>query len=394
MTTTAPETTTTITLTASAAHLAEQIGWIARMLPTRPAIPVLTGLRLEATADRVRVSGTDYEVWASADLDTDTTGEGMTVLPGRLLAGLLTKLPPSRMVTITIAPDQARIDCGPTRCTLRTLPAEDYPAPPEPPTAVGQTDAAELSAAVDQVVVAASTDPTLPMLTGVRTTLTETGIVLTATDRYRVAQQRVAWEPTLDHDQDENAEAPTLLVPAVTLSQAAKAMTGTVTLGIETGQQGRVDQFSLSDATRRLSTRLLDGDFPATAPFLERTRSDAQVTVTVETAELAAAIGRVRLFAADSTPIRITIEEEGLVVRAGVDGEEGSEDVPATVDGPGLPIAFNPGLLLDAVTGARAERVRLAIAETERPVLCTPDLGGDAYEHLIMPIRLGAARAA
>ncbi|MFE3457410.1 DNA polymerase III subunit beta [Nocardiopsis aegyptia] len=379
----------TITITATAAVLSDQVGWAARLLPARPAIPVLAGLRLDITTDRVRVSATDYEVWASADVDADTEGEGVAVLPGRLLAGLLAKLPPLQMVTITITPDRARICCGPTRATLLTLPAEDYPTPPQAPAAVGRTDAAELARAVDQVVVAASTDPTLVALTGVHTTLTEDGIVMCASDRYRITRQSVAWEPVLDQDDGDD---PVLLVPAAALSQAAKAMTGTVSIATATDRTGRMDQLSLSDDTRRLSTRLLDCDFPATTPYLDRARQDAQLTVSVEAAELAGALDRVKLFAAADTPIRIAITDEGLAVRAGDDGDAGSEDVPAKVDGQGLQVAFNAPFLLTALTSARAERVQMAISEADRPVLLTPD-DGDGYQYLVMPIRLGSASA-
>ncbi|KOX18066.1 DNA polymerase III subunit beta [Nocardiopsis sp. NRRL B-16309] len=380
----------TITITATAAVLSDQVGWAARLLPARPAIPVLAGLRLDITADRVRVTATDYKVWASADVDADTEGEGVAVLPGRLLAGLLAKLPPLQMVTITIAPDRARISCGPTRATLLTLPAEDYPTPPEPPPVVGRTEAADLSAAITQVAVAASTDPTLVSLTGVHTTLAEGGIVVCASDRYRVTRQSVAWEPVLDQ---EDGDEPVLLVPAATLSQAAKAMTGTVSIATATDDTGRLDQLSLSDDVRRLSTRLLDGDFPATTPFLERARQDARLRVSVEAAELAGAVDRVRLFAAADTPIRIAINDEGLVVRAGDEGDAGSEEVPAKVDGEGLQVAFNAPFLLTALANARSERVQMAMSEADRPVLLTPDADGDGYQYLVMPIRLGSASA-
>ncbi|RKS10005.1 DNA polymerase-3 subunit beta [Nocardiopsis sp. Huas11] len=380
----------TITITATAAVLSDQVGWAARLLPARPAIPVLAGLRLDISTDRVRVTSTDYEVWASADVEADTEGEGVAVLPGRLMAGLLAKLPPLQMVTITIGPDRARITCGPTRATLLTLPAEDYPTPPPAPAAVGRADAAELAGAVDQVVVAASTDPTLAALTGVHTTLAEDGIVMCASDRYRVARQSVAWEPVLD--QEDGAD-PVLLVPAAALSQAAKAMTGTVSIATATDDTGRLDQLSLSDDTRRLSTRLLDGDFPRTDSFLERARQDAQLRVTVEAAHLAAAVDRVKLFAAADTPIRVAITDEGLEVRAGHDGDAGSEDVPAQVDGEGLQVAFNAPFLLTGLASARTMRMRVAVSATDRPVLFTPDADGDGYQYLVMPIRLGSASA-
>lgn len=48
--------------------LADAVVWTARALPTRPAVPILAGMRLEAT-EQLRLSSFDYEVSAEASLD-------------------------------------------------------------------------------------------------------------------------------------------------------------------------------------------------------------------------------------------------------------------------------------------------------------------------------------
>ena len=42
--------------------LAEAVAWIARSLPSRPVLPVLSGLLLQAAADGLTLSCFDYEV--------------------------------------------------------------------------------------------------------------------------------------------------------------------------------------------------------------------------------------------------------------------------------------------------------------------------------------------
>jgi DNA polymerase-3 subunit beta len=251
---------------------------------------------------------------------------------------------------------------------------------------VGQVEATVLAAAVGQVAPAASTDHTLAVLTGVHTVLGPGGIVLSATDRYRLAQQTVAWEPTLDHDQDQEESARELLVPAATMVQAARAMTGTVQVGVETDQHGEV--FALSDGVRALTTRLLDGDFPRADGFRERAGRGATLTVTVEAAALADAIGRVSLFAERHTPVRIELADDALVVRAGDDGDAGAEAVPAETAGEtGWKVAFHPVLLSEALAGARCERVTLTLTTPEAPILVTPERDGDHGWQILMPIR-------
>jgi len=49
-----------VKLTVEQADLAAAVGYAARSLPGRPPIPVLAGLLLDATDDRLRVSAFDY----------------------------------------------------------------------------------------------------------------------------------------------------------------------------------------------------------------------------------------------------------------------------------------------------------------------------------------------
>jgi len=72
--------------------LADALAWVARALPSRPVVPVLSGLRLEA-GDGLTLSCFDYEVSATAHLDADVAEPGAVLVPGRLLAEITRSLP-------------------------------------------------------------------------------------------------------------------------------------------------------------------------------------------------------------------------------------------------------------------------------------------------------------
>ena len=61
--------------------LAEALAWVARALPTRPVVPVLSGLRLEA-ADGLTLSCFDYEVSATAQIEAEVAEPGTVIVPG------------------------------------------------------------------------------------------------------------------------------------------------------------------------------------------------------------------------------------------------------------------------------------------------------------------------
>src|ERR1700687_72434 len=109
--------------------LAEAVAWIARSLPSRPVLPVLSGLLLQAAADGLTLSCFDYEVSARISIDADVTEPGTVLVPGRLLAEITRSLP-GHPIEVDDK-DDVTLTCGPASFNLVTLPIGEYPRLPE-----------------------------------------------------------------------------------------------------------------------------------------------------------------------------------------------------------------------------------------------------------------------
>lgn len=376
------------TLTASAGHLADRIGWVATHTNPNSVLPVLAGVHLAITADGTVATAGDLDTWARADLDIDADGQGEVLVPGRLFASLLATLPPGRMVTLAISGDRVTVSCGATQASIRTLPVEDFPTLPAWPDRLGEMAAADLAEATRQVVDAADTDPACPGMCGIELTLSETGAMVTATDRYRFALATAPWTPVLANDDQEHKA----LVPAVLLNQAAKAMAKAgeqLGVGLATGE-GTADVLALYGEGLRLCTRLISSQTVGW-DRAQRFLPEMDTEITVAAADLVDAIKRVGLFAARGTAVRITITPGGLVVSAGADDESAaSEEVDAQVDTDQdeIKLAVRPDYLLLALTTPRCERMRLSLGPVDRPLLVrTDDDEETGYMHIVMPIR-------
>ncbi|MFF5638271.1 hypothetical protein [Streptomyces sp. NPDC012825] len=70
------------------ADLAAAVGYAARTLPSRPSAPVLAGLLLDATGDRLRGRAFDYDVSPDTTVPATVTKPGRALVPGRLLADI------------------------------------------------------------------------------------------------------------------------------------------------------------------------------------------------------------------------------------------------------------------------------------------------------------------
>ncbi len=369
--------------------LADAVTWAARSLSTRPTMPVLAGLLLAIEGEQLTVSGFDLEASTEVDLDVSAGEDGQALVSGRLLADITKALPP-HPVDVTLDGSRLSIVCGAARFTLPTMPVEDYPRLPSMPTTAGTVDSAAFATAVSQVAIAAGRDDTLPMLTGVRLEIDGSRITLAATDRYRLAVRELDWTP-----ENPSAEPAQVLVPARTLSDAAKSLSHsyTMTLALSAGGAGEgIIGFAGTTNGRasRATTRLLDATFPAYRSLLpSEWSSTAEITV----APLVEAVRRVALVADRNTPVRLEFSPDGLSLSAGGDDEgRAEENLEVGYDGDAITTAFNPQFLLDGLAALTASSARLLFTSPNKPVVLRPDAAdADAageYTYVMMPVRL------
>jgi len=374
--------------------LAESVAWAARSLPTRPSVPVLAGLLLEAAAqgsDRgeLRLSGFDYETSARAALPADVVDEGRALVSGRLLADICRSLP-AHQVEITLDGQRVSLTCGSARFTLQTMPVEDYPALPGMPETAGTVPSEAFAHAVAQAVAAAGRDDMLPLLTGVRVEIAGARISLMATDRFRASLVEMDWSPGRS-DIDTHA-----LIPARVLNDTAKSLTSGPQVGVALADPGAAEgligfQGDVGGGARRTTTRLLDGEFPRVRQLFA---SDPTTNVWVETAALVESLRRVSLVAERNTPVRLAFESDQVLLEAGSGDEaQASESLPVHLTGEPLSIGFNPGYLLDGLGVVDAPWCHLAFTQPTRPVSIAgaPEQGADPdldFRYLLMPLRL------
>jgi len=369
--------------------LSDAVAWAARSLPTRPSVPVLAGLLVEATAEGLVLSGFDYETSARATLPAAVSDEGRALVSGRLLADICRSLP-ARPVDVTMEGTKVSLVCGPARFSLQTMPVEDYPTLPDMPTSTGLVKADAFSAAVAQAVAAAGRDDMLPLLTGVRLEIEGDTVALMATDRFRASLREMSWFPERS---DVSTQA---LVPARVLADMAKSLTAGTEVTVALGSTGSGDgiigfEGVVGEGSRRTTTRLLEGEFPRVRQLFA---TQPQTRVWVETAALIESVKRVSLVAERNTPVRLSFSSGQVVLEAGSGDEaQATESVEAQVDGDDVSIGFNPQYLLDGLGVVHRPWTHLAFAQHTRPAAMAgaQESGADPeldFRYLLMPVRL------
>lgn len=367
---------------------ADAVAWAARSLPTRPSVPVLAGLLIEATDDGLVLSSFDYETSARATLSADVSEEGRALVSGRLLADICRSLP-AKPIEMVIDGSRVSLTCGSARFSLQTMPVEDYPTLPDMPTATGTVTSEAFAHAVAQAVTAAGRDDMLPVLTGVRIEIDGSQISLLATDRFRLSHRELGWSP---HTPDDTFAA---LVPAKVLGDTAKSLTaGTdVTIALSTGGTGEgIIGFegAAAGGVRRTTTRLLDGEFPKVRSLFP---AEHQTVARVDKAALIESVKRVALVAERNTAVQLQFSDGVLTLDAGSGDEaQASESIQADIEGADITTGFNPQFLLDGLGAIDESVVELAFTQASKPVVLTGShaepQAGETFRYLLMPRRL------
>jgi DNA polymerase-3 subunit beta len=356
--------------------LVEALGTASRAVATRGgALPVLSGVRVEVAGDRLGVVGTDLDLVIQVETTVAGGRDGVAVVPARLISDIVRALEPGA-VTVEAEDDEVRITAGRSQFAVRMLPVNEFPRLPVSSGDAVTIPAEGLADALRQVVRAASSEDSRPILTGVLLAAEQDGLRMVATDSYRLAMRDMPGTSVLREGQQ-------VLVPSRALAELQRLLGGASgDVRLRLGEHDAT--FELGRA--RLTTRLIDGEFPNYRQLIPASSPNRLI---VGKEPLLDAVRRVKLLVRDTTtPVRIALRPDGIELSV-VSQEVGqaSEDVDAKYEGAEMTVAFNPAYLIDGVEGVVGDEVLLETVDALKPA--TVRAGeGDGYLYLLMPVRI------
>lgn len=353
--------------------LVDALGAAGRASTTRNVLPVLSGVRLALEGDALQITGSDLELTITVSIEVSGAGDGVVVLPAKLAADIVRHFEPGAIV-VDATGDRPRVSGGRSEFFLNAMPADEYPSRPE---SVGESvtlDAGDLAEGLRQVVKAASRDDSRPVLTGVLMTAEDEGLRLVSTDSYRLAVRDLPDAAVLRPGQK-------VLVPSRALDEVARILDSDSRVTLVLGENDVT--FELGGL--HVSTQLIQGDFPDYRKLIPTTRPPALV---IGRQALMDALRRVKLMAAEHTPVRLTMQPGLIELRTvNTDLGEAVEELDAKYDGEELVVAFNPEYLLNGLEVTPGDEVSLESTDASKPAMLRGVDSGD-FLYLLMPVRV------
>lgn len=364
------------------AALADAVAWTTRVIDSRPSNPILAGIRLEAADGMLQLSAFNYEISARHHIEAGVDEPGTILVLGKLLADITKSLPAER--TYLVANDTTlTITSGKSTFTMQLMPNAEYPDLPQMPQQLGQVDAPTFVQAVSQACVAVSREENRPVLTGVRMQFEGDKVVLTSTDRFRLARATFSWSP------QDPAVNTTTLVRGSLLRDISRSLDErqNLTLDFDTESPSLL---GFENAGRASTSQLIDGEFPA----VDRLFADEYpIQAVIDKQSLIGAIKRVALVTERNAPIRMVFSGNELTLSAGaVDEAQAKEIIDIDMDGDDITVAFNPSYLIEGLSAISEPYVRMKLTTAVKPVEFNGQQEADSdesmdYRYLLVPMR-------
>jgi DNA polymerase-3 subunit beta len=360
--------------------LAEALGLVISVVPSRTPKPVLRCVRIAAGAKDVTISATNLEVGLNYRVsEVQVEREGEVVVEANHLADIVRES--SEDVLVLEAKDSTcEIRGSDSRFTIYGQDPKQYPKVPS--LDEGEADLTisleQLQAGIQQSLFATAKESSRYAINGVLWEVKGKKLLLVATDGRRLARCRVDLEKALKQE----ADAPKIIVPAKTMALLEKLTAhDTESVAVKLVD----NQVLIRCANVVISSNLVEGNFPKYEDIIP-TDYDKKLSLTRE-ATLSGVRRAALLTSEESKGIKLSVGKQALVF-SGSSPEAGAAEISMPIEYGGEPIdiGFNPQFLVDVLRVMRTEEFELELGQPDRPGLikCGPD-----FLYVLMPINLG-----
>ena len=354
---------------------------VGRAVANRTTLPITQNVLIATDQGRLRLTATNLEVAISTWIGSTVQEEGEITVPARLLTDFVGSLPNERVdVKTTTQPHAMELSCARNQGRIIGTDAAEFPPIPTVEEGVAvKVSSRALRAAIVQVVFAAATEESRPVLTGVKMEIDEDRFTLAAADGFRLAVHH----GTL---QEAASEATEVIIPGRTMNELNRLLSDddeTVEMVISSSRGQALFRFKDVE----MVSQLIQGSFPNYSQLIpERytTRAGLQVDECLRAAKTASIFARdssgiVRLHIQPGTPGALQ-----FVARADEVGENSAE-MDADVEGDEAKIAFNAKYLTDVLGVIGTDRVALEVTTPSSPGVLRPK-DTENYIHVVMPM--------
>jgi DNA polymerase-3 subunit beta len=344
----------------------------------RQTLPILANVLIEKTPDQLCLTATDLEVELKTQTPLEGGDAGQVTVPARKLMDIVRNLPGDAVLNLRQEGDRIVIKAGPSRFSLATLPAEDFPTADDiEATHRFPLPQAQLRWLIEKTHFAMAVQDVRYYLNGLLLELEPQQLRAVATDGHRLAlaglRAAEGW-----------GEATQVIIPRKGVQEMLRLLDSDEETPVEVDLGAGHIQVNLDGI--RFTSKLIDGRFPDYPRVIPEETGNYAV---VDRETLRKALVRASILSNEKyRGVRLGFEPDQLRIQSNnPEQEEAEEQVPASFNGEALEIGFNASYMLDALSVIDEKTVHLHVRDANSSALIIGETIRDA-RYVVMPMRL------
>lgn len=347
---------------------------VSRVVGNSATLPILNNVLFETENGLLKISGTNLETGISTYVRCQVEREGSICVGVKTINDLVNSLPQQNIVLDT-ENTTTKITTDNVNVSINHLSAEDFPIIPK--IEDGQkavVNAQELKKSLDQVVFAASNSETQPEISGVLLWFGGENVLITATDRYRLAEKSLSYQGKVDQK---------IIVPHRSIQEISRLITnieGDLELSVTS------TQLALSLDNIYIVSRLIDGNYP---DYQQIIPENCNTTVIIDRGEFLSALKTTSVFSKGTGSVNFSYDSDQGIVKLNSlshDLGEGTVDIVCKITGGSGNLIINYRYLLDYLNNLEQDSLVIKIIDETGPVTFVPE-NSNNYFYLVMPIK-------
>lgn len=356
--------------------LCDAILKVSKAVGIKTTNPVLEGVKITAREDTVSFFATDLELSIEKKIKADVRIEGEAVVPGKYFADFVRKLDKEQVEITLNDKKQLKISYMDSEGFLQCLNSEEYPLIERVDTGkYFSLQQKEFKDLIAKTVFSAATEDSRPILKGVLLDIKETQMTAVALDGYRLSLVKKQVETSSGDGR--------LIVPARTLSEIAKLLNEpeeSVTVHLQ-----KNSVMIEVDGTTIIS-RLLEGEFIRYEQIIP---SEFTSQITVQREQFENGLERAAILSKNdkNNLVKFDVKEKVLTLVSNSEIGNIKENIPVSLHGKDLLIAFNARYFSEVLKNTNEEFVRMNFTSAVSPCVIKP-VEGDEFLFLILPVRI------
>lgn len=347
----------------SRANMTRVIGAVSKVVESRNTIPVLSHLLLSADGKQLRVTGTDLDITATASVEADVQASGAICVDAKLLGSIAAKAG-ADSVELSLEAEKLTVKSGRSRFSLATLPATDFPTPPD-----GKYDATfdlDIAALFAPVQFAIAVNDNRKFLEGVYFHTKNGVAVAVATNGHRLSR----------HIGESLPEFRGIIVGPKTVSLLPK---GVARVSVSE-QKIFVEQ---GDFT--LTSNLVDGEYPDYERVIP---TGNEFIACADKSDILKASDRVATVSSErGSGVKLTVAPGSIALSVRSQVGAAQDEVQAEYSGEPIGIGFNAIYLRDALQVFPDGKVEIALNDGMSPARITSPVA-PLLDVTLMPMRV------